>query len=134
MFRTMLVYGQIAGLIVLSVIVIGFQMSGGKVAEGSQLVGYLAMLVAMSLIFVGIKRYRDNTLGGVIKFWPAFGLGVGIAAVASVAYVIGWEAFTAATGLDFAGAYLDSQREIYAGQGLTGEELEAKLAAERASG
>ncbi len=28
------------------------------------------MLVALTFIFVGVKRYRDVELGGVIKFVP----------------------------------------------------------------
>lgn len=127
MFRIMLIYGLIAGLIVIAVVVIGFQLSGGEIAEGSQLVGYLTMLVAMSLIFVGVKRYRDQALGGVIKFWRAFGLGVGIAAVAGVAYVVGWEVYTSLSGIDFAGAYLEAQRETYIAEGLTGAALQDKL-------
>ena len=35
-------------------------------------------VIAMSLVFVGVKKYRDEHLGGVIRFWPAFGLGLSI--------------------------------------------------------
>lgn len=128
MFRIMLIYGLIAGLIVIAVVVIGFELSGGDIASNSPLVGYLVMLMAMSLIFVGVKRYRDQTLGGVIKFWPALGLGVGIAIVAGIAYVIGWESYTSIAGFDFQTAFLDYQREIYLAEGLSGDALEAKMA------
>ena len=40
------------------------------------------MIVALSVIFLGVKRYRDQELGGVIRFGTAFMLGLGIAAVA----------------------------------------------------
>ena len=33
--------------------------------------GYLVMLVALTFIFVGVKRYRDVERGGGIKFLPA---------------------------------------------------------------
>jgi len=102
---------------VIAVVVIGFELSGGDIASNSPLVGYLVMLMAMSLIFVGVKRYRDQTLGGVIKFWPALGLGVGIAVVAGIAYVIGWESYTSIAGFDFQTAFLDYQREIYLAEG-----------------
>ena len=42
---------------------------------------YLVMLVALSMVFVGIKQYRDQALGGVIKFGPALLVGLGISAV-----------------------------------------------------
>ena len=73
MFRIMFVYGAIAGIVIIAVMTFGMMMSSGA---GSQLQGYLTMLVVLSLIFIGIKRYRDKELGGVIKSLPALGLGV----------------------------------------------------------
>ena len=55
--------------------------------------GYLVMLVALSLIFVGVKRYRDSQCGGVINFGPAFVLGLAIAAVAALVYALVWESY-----------------------------------------
>ena len=75
MFRIMLVYGAIAGALMIVIIAIGVQFNGGDFSEGSQAQGYLIMILASSLIFVGVKRYRDKALGGVIKFWPALKIG-----------------------------------------------------------
>jgi hypothetical protein len=41
----------------------------------------------------------------VIRFWPAFGLGLGVSAVAAVFYVAMWEASCAISGIDFARDY-----------------------------
>ena len=84
MLRTALIYGAISGSIIITVMTLGIAMSGGEGGASSQAFGYLVMIIALSLIFIGVKRYRDQQLGGVIKFWPAFGLGVSIAAVAGV--------------------------------------------------
>ena len=65
------------------------------------------MLLAFTMVFVGIKHYRDKVLGGVIRFLPALGVGLGISAVASLFWVVGWE-ITLATGFDFGSAYSDS--------------------------
>lgn len=127
MFRIMLVYGVIAGVLMIAVIAIGVQLNGGDFSDGSQLQGYLIMILASSLIFVGVKRYRDNTLGGVIKFWPALKLALGIAVVACVSYVLAWEVYLAVSGIDFAGQYMDSMRASYEAEGLSGEALQAKL-------
>ncbi|MBO6689183.1 MAG: DUF4199 domain-containing protein [Alphaproteobacteria bacterium] len=126
MFRIMLVYGAIAGVVIIGVMLAGMAMNGGA---GSMVQGYLTMLVVLSLIFVGIKRHRDKDLGGVIKFLPALGLGVGIAAVAGVFYVLSWEASLQLT--DFAWMEDYEQRAIagYEAKGLTGEELAEKVAA-----
>lgn len=68
-------------------------------------VGYAMMLVALSTVFVALKRRRDRELGGVIKFWPAFGTGLLISLIAGVIYALTWEAALAITGYDFADQY-----------------------------
>lgn len=72
------------------------------------LIGYTTMLIALSTVFVAIKRKRDVDGGGVIRFWPAFGLGLGISAVAGLLYVLAWEAALAVTQVDFIGVYSDA--------------------------
>ena len=126
MFRIMLIYGAIAGVVIIAVMLAGMVMSGGA---GSVVQGYLTMLVVLSLIFVGIKRYRDKDLGGVIKFLPALGLGVGIAAVAGVFYVLSWEASLHMTDFAWMESYKESAIAGYEAKGLTGDELADKVAA-----
>ena len=93
MLRKILSYGVVSGLIaggVLSLIVLTLE---GAIPSGySMAIGYLTMLVALSLVFLAIKRHRDRDLGGVIRFWPAFGLGLGVSFVASLIYMLSWEA------------------------------------------
>src|SRR4051812_25065704 len=102
--RYMLVYGGISGAIVISILVAGIALDMPSHAT-SQWFGYLVMLVALSLIFVGVKRYRDVECGGVIRFGRALAVGLGIAAVASVVYVLGWELYLATSGWDFMAGY-----------------------------
>lgn len=61
-----------------------------KSYEGSMLVGYASMLIAFSLIFVGVKTQRDKYNGGVISFGKAFKTGLWITLIASSIYVIVW--------------------------------------------
>ena len=63
--------------------------------------GYVTMLVALSAVFVAIKRYRDTELGGVIGFWPALGLGLGISVIAGIIYVARVGAFARADAHGF---------------------------------
>lgn len=123
MIRKIFSYGAIAGLVVgLPLFAITVAMKGQTLEYGVVL-GYLTMLVALSLVFVAIKRRRDVDLGGVIRFWPALGLGVAISAVASVFYVLAWEAALAVTGMDFAGDYANILIEQQRAQGVSGEAL-----------
>lgn len=125
MLRTSLIYGVIAGLIVA---VPMFTLLAGDADHtewsSSHLFGYAMMILALSMIFVGVKSYRDKVKGGVIKFLPAFLLGLGISAVASVIYVAGWELTLALTHYSFASDYAASALEAARAKGVSPAELE----------
>jgi hypothetical protein len=110
MGRNILKHGVIAGLVVAAgmwgtLLAFGKQMPHGWLGMA---LGYLSMLVALSAVFVGIKHHRDADRGGVIRFWPAFGLGLGISLVAAIFYVLAWELAQATVVGDFAGHYAAS--------------------------
>ncbi|HXI24145.1 MAG TPA: DUF4199 domain-containing protein [Pyrinomonadaceae bacterium] len=54
-------------------------------------VGYTSMVLAFILVFFGIRSYRENVGGGAISFGRAFAVGILIAVISSVCYVIAWE-------------------------------------------
>ncbi|MGA9334966.1 MAG: DUF4199 domain-containing protein [Rudaea sp.] len=129
MLKKIISYGLIAGVIsggLLCVTTIG--MTGNPPKHG-MLIGYTIMLVALSAVFVGIKRYRDDDLGGVIRFWPAFGMGVAISFIAGIVYVAAWEAAVAVTHMDFAASYSAAMIEQQKAKGVSAEEL-ARFVAE----
>ena len=102
-------YGLTAGVLIIATMVLGSMLSGGAGASGfSEVFGYAVMLLALSLIFVGIKRYRDRELGGVIRFSQALLLGVAISAVAGIGYVASWEIYLNMTDHDFIHDYTES--------------------------
>lgn len=131
MGRTILKYGLIAGLVVGGAMIATILAFGGNLPHGAagMALGYASMLVAFSAVFVGIKHHRDVDRGGVIRFWPAFGVGLGISAVASVCYVLAWELAQATIVGDFAGHYADSVIQAQKAKGLDGAAL-AKLVAD----
>jgi hypothetical protein len=124
MLRKIVLYGVIAGVIV-GVPLFGLTVAwpGHLETPWAAVAGYLTMLIALSTVFVAIKRRRDVDLGGVIKFWPAFGMGLAISTVAGIFYVIAWEAAVGVTHMDFAGAYAQAQIEHQKANGVTGEAL-----------
>lgn len=91
MKKKVIVFGLIAGLLIASWCVgsvgLCYKINNFK---GNMLLGYAAMLLALSLVFVGVKNYRDKDNGGIISFGKAFQLGLFITLIASTMYVIAW--------------------------------------------
>jgi hypothetical protein len=124
MFSRILNYGLIAGLLAgvpLSVIVVAFHDHTPE--PYGMVIGYAIMLVALTMVFVAIKRHRDIDLGGVIGFWRALAVGLGVSFVAGVLYAVTWDAALAITGADFIGAYAKSLIAQKQAAGVTGEAL-----------
>jgi hypothetical protein len=124
MLRIILIYGVIGGIIVAVPMLVSMRATtAGEIPENAALYGYLSMLLACTMVFVGIKHYRDKVLGGVIRFLPALGVGLGVSAVASLFWVVGWE-ITLATGFDFGSAYTDSVVAAAEARGAPAAEIE----------
>src|SRR6476620_9860539 len=94
MQKNIVIYGVIAGIVVsilmLSSVNYLSHCEGNVDYNQSLLIGYASMLLAFSLVFVGIRNYRDKYNGGVISFGKAFKVGFLIVLVASTIYVIAW--------------------------------------------
>lgn len=133
MFKSIVVHGLIAGLIAGGfMLFMVLTMDGHPPPSLGMLLGYASMLIAFSAVFAAIKRHRDQALGGVIGFWPAFGMGLAIVLIGSAMYVFAWEAALAMTHMDFMGEYAKAVLAEKKAAGASAEEL-AKMAAEMES-
>jgi hypothetical protein len=91
MKKNIFTYGLISGLIISALMAVNLSMSSKSGDfDNSILVGYASMIIAFSLIFVGIKNFRDKYNGGVISFGKAFKVGFLITLIASTVYVLVW--------------------------------------------
>lgn len=126
--RTALIFGTLTGIAVILPTQIAITFSASQHLLGSEVFGYLVMLIALSLIFVGIKRYRDEALGGVINFPRALLLGLIISTVASVIYVASWELYLYRTDYVFIDEYVGHVIESRRQAGLSGQQLAAEIA------
>lgn len=93
MKKIIIICGSIAGLIVTSWMLASISGCISSDFEGSvngMLLGYSSMVIAFSMIFVGIKNYRDKHNSGVISFGKSLKIGLLITLVASTIYVIVW--------------------------------------------
>jgi len=129
MLRIILTYGIIAGLIVaIPMFALLAANPDPNSYATSQFFGYALMILALSMIFVGVKSYRDKIKGGVIKFLPAFLIGLGISCVAGIVYVVGWEITLHLTDYAFASDYAAASLEAARAKGASPADLEAMTA------
>jgi hypothetical protein len=135
MKKIILTYGLIAGAIVtvMFLVSIPLQYEGILDFDSGMFVGYTSMVIAFSMIFFGIKNYRDNFQNGTITFGKGFRIGIMITVIASLVYAVTWEVYYAVNGDKFNEHYttcmLDKKKEA----GITGaalEEEKVKLAQE----
>ena len=95
MKKTILTFGLISGgiMAVLMFATLPFTDSPWLQSH-SMVVGYANMVLSFMLVFFGIRSYRENVGGGTITFGRAFAVGILIALISSVCYVIAWEIMT----------------------------------------
>lgn len=88
-------FGLLSGAIVsvFLFIIMGLCENGTITFDNSEFIGYGSMVIALSMIFFGIKSYRDNYLNGAIKFGKGLQVGLLIALVASLIYAAAGETF-----------------------------------------
>ncbi len=95
MQKVILIFGLLAGAIISLLMILGFISWGNDVStlEFSEYIGYASMVIALSMVFFGIKSYRDNYRNGSIGYWKAFQVGILITLIASLMYAITWETY-----------------------------------------
>lgn len=91
MKRNILIFGGILGAILVANMIYMVNLCyTNPTFESNDVLGYAAMVVIFSLVFFGIRNYRNHELGGTITFGRAFKTGVFIALVGSTMYVVVW--------------------------------------------
>jgi len=109
MKKIVLTFGILAGMINAAAGILLVSWGGDELVHANSMwIGYLVMIISLSMIFVGVKQYRDQHLGGVIKFGKAFLVGLYIALVAGVIYVVSWEAYLQVSEVNFMENYQES--------------------------
>lgn len=122
-------YGLIGGLI--STIGYLFIIAGGTIDEASMkngmIYGFASMIVAFSLVFIGIKSYRDKHNGGTISLGNAFLMGLYMALITSTVYVLVWLIVLYNFQPDFAVKYTNFQLEQMKEAGATAQQISAQM-------
>ena len=127
MTRNILPYGLLAGGIITLQMVLMVQMCyGNPNFEPSAIVGFGTMILAFSLVFIGILNYRNKIGNGFISFGKALKIGAGIAFVASTIYVVTWLFYFYLFVPDFMEKYGQMVLNQAAKNGATAADLAAK--------
>ena len=99
MKQTIIRYGLISGVIS-SVLMATTSLTGKFIIEkygglhqffdyGAYL-GFTCIILSLTLVFTGIKSYRDNHNGGSISFGKAFQIGILVTVISCVCYSLTW--------------------------------------------
>lgn len=118
MKKVVLIYGVLSGVILIVVAMLLRSIFGD-----SMVTGYVTMVVALAMIFFGIKSYRDQHLGGRITFGQGFKVGILIALIASVFYVVSWEIYMANYSPNFMADYTAKMIEEMKASGASAAEI-----------
>src|SRR5215468_7851086 len=88
MTKVILTFGLLAGAIIAVLVWVFAMLSERDMLDFDRLayLGYANMLIALSMVFFGIKSYRDNYQGGTISFWKGVQVGLLISLIAGVLY------------------------------------------------
>ncbi|QHS57526.1 DUF4199 domain-containing protein [Mucilaginibacter sp. 14171R-50] len=129
MKRIILICGLIGGLISVGWFLLSEQLLTLNISMNARMFfGYATMIVGLSVIFAGIKNYRDNYNNGVISFGRGLKIGLLITLVASTIYVIVWMIDYTFFVPDFFDKYKALMLADMKAQGAGAAEIQAKMA------
>jgi ethanolamine transporter EutH len=111
MKKVILTYGLIAGAIVAGFMFATMPLYNNETLDFSngEVIGYSSMVIALSMVFFGIKSCRDNHFNGHISFGKAVKVGLFITLIAAVMYALAWEICYQTVASDFLDKMMEHQ-------------------------
>src|SRR5262245_33918832 len=104
MTKIVLIFGLISGAIAAALMWIMFAaMRTGAIGHG-MIFGYASMIISLSLVFFGVKAFRENN-GGRITFFKGLQIGILISLISAVCYGVSWEVYYRTSGGNFMAEY-----------------------------
>ncbi|MBV9217337.1 MAG: DUF4199 domain-containing protein [Acidobacteria bacterium] len=104
MTRIVLIFGLISGAVSAVLMWIMLAAMKNNTVEHGMLLGYASMIISLSMVFFGVKSYRDNN-GGRISFFKGMQVGILISLICSLCYALSWEVYYRSSGSDFMAQY-----------------------------
>ena len=134
MRKTVITYGLLSGVVAFGLwYLTQFLMTSpdGKIdMDKGMIYGYATMILSLSMIFFGVRHFRDKYQGGLIKFGKAFWIGFQIALIAAIFYMVGWMIYyhTSDIAKQHMVQYGEHMKQEMAASGMPAEELAKKTA------
>ena len=129
MQKTILRYGlwsaALAALFLTTMVVV---MRWSDNYRGNMFVGFAGIILSMVLVFFGIRHYRDHECGGQITFGRALQVGIGIALISCVGYVLAWMVVWPTLVPDFMDRYTATMLEELQKNGADATAIQVKTA------
>jgi len=127
MKRIVLIFGLISGALMALFMFATMPFLDKIGFDRGYIVGYTGMVLAFMLIFFGIRSYRENVGGGAITFGRAFAVGILIAVISSICYVIAWQILYHTLMPDFFEKFSAHVIEKTRASGASAEAIQAKV-------
>lgn len=128
MRRNMFVFGSVSGILAGALMGISLWANKSHDSTVGMVLGYAAMIIALSLIYVGVRNFRDKYNDGIISFGKAMRLALGITLIASTIYVLVWLVEYYVFVPDFMDQYAAAHIRQAKSAGLSPAELQRQLA------
>lgn len=135
-WKTAFIYGGSAGALVILMMLSVFYTFGINTSTGGIIFAFGSILFILSLLFFGMRRFRNVDQAGEIKISKAILLGLAMSLIAGAAYVAVTEIYTAFAGDYFIDSYMAALIEQQKTNGVSGEalaEFTAKMEALKAN-
>jgi len=123
MKKVVLTFGVLCGLLPILTMIIGL-LAGSGHGNGSLVLGWTVIILSSLFIFFGMRSYRENYNNGVISFGKAFQVGILIALIGALMYVIVWEIVYFNFMHDMMDGYFTAEMERMKASGASPEEME----------
>ena len=105
MRKIVLTFGLLSGAVSSAMMLLTVPFMDRLLDHGGAVIGYTAIVLSFLLVFFGIRAYRDNVGGGAVTFGRAFAVGLLIAVISSLCYVVTWEVIYFKMTPDFVDKY-----------------------------
>ncbi|MBD3616214.1 MAG: DUF4199 domain-containing protein [Gracilimonas sp.] len=127
MKRNVLIFGSIIGVILIFHIIYMVHLMYSKPDfQSNDVLGYIFLFGVFSLVFFGVRNYRNKELDGFISLGKAFKTGALIALLAATFYVVFWLFYYYLYVPDFLDKYIEHVMLEAALEGATEAELAAQ--------